>query len=272
MLFSLVAMDMVTTGLNNYIDYKKAKKKSGFGYEEHNAIVKYNLSEKSCLFTLGILSLISIIFGLILFLRTDIIVLLIGILSFGTGVFYTFGPIPISRTPLGELFSGLFQGFGIIFLGIYIHAFDQNFFIFEVANNILKLELNLKELLIIFLYSLPATFTIANIMLANNICDIEEDLFNHRFTLPVIIQKPSALKLFNMIYYLVYVDIIVLVILGIVPKVTLLVLITLLPVQKNLGRFHELQTKKDTFSLAIKNFILINGSVILTVLLGFIIQ
>ena len=63
--------------------------------------------------------------GVWLVFRTDLLVLFLGIICFIIGVFYTYGPIPLSRLPLGEIFSGLTMGFGILFLTVYINAFDQ---------------------------------------------------------------------------------------------------------------------------------------------------
>lgn len=265
MFISLVTMDMVTTGLNNYLDYKKARKKIGFGYEEHNAIVKYNLKESTVIITLLILTLISAFFGILLYLNTDIIVLLIGILSFGIGILYTFGPIPISRTAFGEVFSGFFQGFVIIFLGIYIHTYNQGWVVLELISDTLSIKLNIKEIIYIFLFSLPSTFTIANIMLANNICDIEDDIENKRYTLPIFIGKEKALTLFKYIYFICYLDIIILAILKIAPILVILSLLTFIIVNKNIKTFYDLQTKKDTFPLAIMNFIVINFSFIISI-------
>lgn len=268
MFVSLIAMDMVTTGLNNYLDYKKAKKKSGFGYEEHNAIVKFGLKESTVVATLLILSAISAIFGILLFLKTDIVVLIFGMIAFGVGVLYTFGPVAISRIPLGELVSGFFQGFGIIFIGIYIHTFESGWVLVQLSDSIFKLELNLVVILTVFLYSIPSTLTIANIMLANNICDIEDDLSNKRYTLPIYIGKEASLNLFAGLYYLSYVAIILMTILQVTPLITLVTIVTLIIVQKNIGIFKKQQTKKDTFALAIMNFVLINGGLLVTVGIG----
>lgn len=265
MFISLIAMDMVTTGLNNYIDYKKARKKTGFGYEEHNAIVKYGLKESAVVITLLVISTISIVFGVLLYLQTDIIVLLVGIVSFGVGVVYTFGPVPISRTPFGEIFSGLFQGFGIIFLGIYIHLFDQNMVTFFYINNLLSIDFNMVLIGSIFIFALPSTLTIANIMLANNICDMEDDWINKRYTLPIYIGKELSLQLFALGYYVSYLAIIAMVLLKITPLITLLTLLTIFIVDKNIMHFTSFQRKKDTFQLSIMNFILINGGLLVTI-------
>ena len=108
MLVSLLTVDMATTAVNNYQDYIRAKKKEGYNYEIHNAIVNYNLSDKLVKKTIAILFIIAVFSGILLFLYTDIIVILIGALSFLIGILYTSGPVPISRTPSGEFFSGFF--------------------------------------------------------------------------------------------------------------------------------------------------------------------
>ncbi|KHS59025.1 1,4-dihydroxy-2-naphthoate prenyltransferase, partial [Listeria monocytogenes] len=62
--------------------------------------------------------------GVWLVFRTDLLVLLIGFVCFCIGILYTFGPVPLSRMPLGEIFSGVTMGFGIFFLAVYVNAYD----------------------------------------------------------------------------------------------------------------------------------------------------
>ncbi len=49
------------------------------------------------------------------------------------------------------------------------------------------------EFIVICLVSIPMIVGIANIMLANNICDLEEDIANKRHTLPYYIGKKNAI-------------------------------------------------------------------------------
>lgn len=258
MLISLLAIDMATTAINNYYDYKNANKTEGYNYEKHNAIVSYNLKEGTVKVTILTLLIIATLFGVILVLNTNLIIFILGGISFLVGVFYSFGPLPISRTPLGEIFSGLFMGFLITFISIYIHVFDQNIISLLYGNGIVSIELNFIELIYIFLISVPLISGIANIMLANNICDIEDDLENNRYTLAIYIGKDRSLQLFKILYYLIYLDILILLILKVVPVIFLLTLLTFIPVKKNIDRFLERQSKKETFVLAVKNFVLIN--------------
>ena len=116
MFLSMIIFDMATTAINNYIDYTQAIKKEGYGYEVHNAITSHNLSIKTVRFVIFAMLFISAALGIVLVMNTNRIVLLLGMLCFAIGVLYTFGPLPISRTPLGEIFSGITMGLILTFI------------------------------------------------------------------------------------------------------------------------------------------------------------
>ncbi|NBI06409.1 1,4-dihydroxy-2-naphthoate polyprenyltransferase [Senegalia massiliensis] len=272
MYISLIAFDMATTAINNYIDYKKAIKKHGFGYEVHNAIANFNLKEGTVVFTIFILVLVAVAMGLILFINTNYILLILGIISFGVGILYSFGPVPISRMPLGEIFSGFFMGFIIPFVSIYIHRYNKGLIDMNINLSQLIVKFDFLEVIIIFLISLPAIVGISNIMLANNICDIEDDIENKRYTLPIYIGKEKSLKLFKYLYYIAYINIILSIIFKILPITTILVLFTLIPIKKNIDVFFKEQTKKNTFIFAVKNFVIINSIYILSILPGLLLK
>ncbi|WP_410770495.1 1,4-dihydroxy-2-naphthoate polyprenyltransferase [Fontibacillus sp. BL9] len=257
MLLSLLSFDMATTAINNYYDYKKASKKHGYGYEIHNAIVNYKMNPGAVVAIIVILLAIAIGAGIALFLDTGWLILLLGGLSFAVGILYSFGPIPISRMPLGEIFSGLFMGFVIMFISAYIHVGDRLASL-KIEGGVMMLQVQLVEVVLIFLVSIPAILGIANIMLANNICDLEEDIENKRYTLPVYIGRKHALGLFRILYYAAYADILVLFFLGVNPILLVLALLTLIPVSKNIRAFTEKPTKQFTFALSVQNFVLTN--------------
>lgn len=172
MFISLLSFDMVTTALNNYFDYKRARKKEGYNYEQHNAIVRDKLTEPMVITVILVLLGIAVLFGVLLYLNTNIIVLLVGAISFAVGIVYSFGPLPISRMPLGEVFSGFFMGFVIIFVSAFVHIYDRNIILLTLEGQWLSLRLNAMEVLALFAFAVPAVCGIANIMLANNICEI----------------------------------------------------------------------------------------------------
>ncbi|WP_315077468.1 1,4-dihydroxy-2-naphthoate polyprenyltransferase [uncultured Clostridium sp.] len=263
MFISLIALDMATTAINNYIDNTKEKD----NLANNNLIAKYGVNQSKVLLIIFTLLTIATIAGIMLTFNTNIVVLFLGIISFIVGIFYTFGPIPISRMPLGELFSGFFEGFLLIFLSVYIHIYDTNIISFTYQNNILNVGINVLEILSIFLVSIPSTTGIANIMLANNICDLEEDIQNNRFTLPYYIGKPMALNLFKLLYYIGYADIVVLVALKMLPLASLLILLTFIIVNKNIKLFEDRPIKSENFVLSVKNFVVMNASQVIIIVI-----
>lgn len=263
---SLLCFDMVTTALNNYFDFKRAYKTHGYNYETHNSIVRDDMDEAAVLRVIAALLSVAVLAGLLLVYYTDIVVLGIGMVSFLAGICYSFGPVPISRTPLGEVVSGLFMGFVIVFVSAYVHIQDLGLVALQYRDGLLAIQVQVTEAAAMFLVSLPAVAGIANIMLANNICDIEDDQANRRYTLPIYIGKRKALLLFAGLYYTAFASVLLLAALRLIPWICLLSLLILVRVHKNIRSFYDLQTKKDTFALAVKNFLLLCGSY--TALLG----
>jgi 1,4-dihydroxy-2-naphthoate polyprenyltransferase len=263
MLISLLAFDMATTAINNYIDYKKSIMVGGKKHNKNNVISDSKIKESTAILVIFILLLLAVAFGIILTLKTNLLVLAMGIISFIVGILYTFGPIPISRMPLGEVFSGFFMGFIIVFLSIYVQIYDKNIILFAYNSGRIFLNINIIELIYIFLIAVPVMGGIANIMLANNICDIDEDIINKRFTLPYYLGKVNSLILFKSLYYIGYLDIIFLVIIGVAPFVMLFILLTFVSVNNGIKKFYKKQIKKETFILSVKNFVLMNVSQII---------
>lgn len=268
MFASLLCIDMATTTINNFMDYKRAIKKEGFNYEFHNGIVKYGLSEVEVVaLILGLIS-IGTLLGIVLVYRTDLLVLLVGGVSFAVGILYSYGPLPISRTPLGELFSGIFMGFVIFFLGVYIHVFDLDLVYVVFSKGMLMIKLDVKELAVIGIVSIPLVLGISNIMLANNICDIEDDLVNKRFTLPIYIGKKRAIFVFEVSYALAIFIMLMLSALKIMPSIFFGSLLVGIPILKFTKKFRKVQTKKETFIISVKSFILISLTFVGSLIIG----
>ena len=74
-LFSLLCVDMATTGINNYIDYKRAKRTEGYNYEVHNAIVRDGIEDSKAVVVIFALLLLGAFSGLVLYLLTDWVIL-----------------------------------------------------------------------------------------------------------------------------------------------------------------------------------------------------
>lgn len=268
MFFSMLIFDMTVTALNNYFDYKRAEKKHGYNYEIHNSIVQYRLKISTVRVVIIIMIVVSAALGLLLVYLTNIITLVLGAACFAIGIVYSYGPMPISRTPFGEIFSGLTMGLGIPFITYFINVFDQNVLNISLVSNTFSLSFDLYQIVGICLVSLPAVFGIANIMLANNICDMEDDLQNKRYTLPIVVGKERAIVLLKILFALAYAAIVAAVVLGVLPLYSLLTLLTIIPLTKNIKRFTANPTKKDTFGAIVGSFVMITVSLIITIGLG----
>jgi len=269
---AMLIFDMTTTAINNYMDYKKATDNHDFDYRKtRNVIGQENIPEGVAVATILVMLVLASLLGLWLFYLTDIVILLVGVICFGVGVFYTYGPIPLSRLPLGEFFSGVVMGLGITFLTIYVNIFDSNLFSMDFAGEIWIFQLHFTEFLVIMLISLPLVFTIANVMLANNICDVEEDIRNQRFTLPYYIGNSASVRLFYILALGGYLVTVIAVTAGVFHPIMLATLLTAVPVWKNLAVFKRKQVKSETFVIAIKNLILTNGALVIGLIISIII-
>jgi len=253
---SMFIFDLATTAINNYIDTKTNHQTLQF--KRNHALV-----------ILLLLLATSTVLGIYLVILTDIVVLFLGGICFLSGTLYTFGPIPISRLPLGEIVSGLFYGFFIPFLMLYINMPEGTFltYDFNAISMALYFKLNILPVITAILLSVAPVCTTANIMLANNICDLEKDLTVKRYTLPYYIGD-KAIPLFAWIYYVTYIATVLMVLLNILSPLILLALLTIFIVQKYIRQFSKVQDKETTFLVSIKNYIIIMGTNTLLIFLS----
>lgn len=250
---AMFIFDLTTTAINNYIDTKT-----------NTQILQFN--RKTALIIIYIMFIISAGLGLYLAYCTDIIVLLLGMLCFMCGVLYTYGPIPISRQPLGEIFSGVFYGLLIPFILLYINMPKGTYLDLMFTKESIDISVKwLPAIKVLFLSAAPV-FTTANIMLANNICDVEKDVKVKRFTLPYYLGD-KALLVFAFLYYAIYGAAIVMVVFRLLPPIYLVMIISIIPVTKNIRIFMENQEKSTTFICSIKNYIIIMSADIIALLL-----
>lgn len=266
-LFSLAVLsfDLTTTAINNTMDYKKAL---DMAYkEEDNVIGRHQLDYDQMVQIIFNLLGLSTILSLVLVWRTDWLLLPMGMLCFLIGIFYTFGPMPLSRLPLGEVFSGVTMGFGIFFLANYVQV--PNYFVRSGwLDGFFSLQVNVWPLAEVALISLPLVALIANIMLANNICDYEQDLRNDRYTLVHYLTPTWSVRLYQILSALPWVSLLLAVLLGLLPWWSL-VICSAMPLHlKSIKRFSSKQVKRETFIESIKSFVLWSGLYVLVLLLA----
>ncbi|MGT2828360.1 1,4-dihydroxy-2-naphthoate polyprenyltransferase [Streptococcus hillyeri] len=270
LLFILAAItfDMCTTAINNTMDYKKALDTD---YKEQENVIGANkLNFQQMVHIIFALLGFSVLISLILVWRTDIILLPIGILCFLIGIFYTFGPMPLSRLPLGELFSGVTMGFGIFFLAIFIQKPDLLVSSLLTASAY-QINLAWLEIIQIAVLSLPLICLIANIMLANNLCDYEQDIKNGRYTLVHYIGKARGVTLYTVLNLMPWMLWVIYPLAGLLPKWTWLGLVLVIINVTFLKAFRKEQVKRLTFINAIKSFVLFSGLYLISLVIATII-
>ncbi|HEM3428773.1 TPA: 1,4-dihydroxy-2-naphthoate polyprenyltransferase [Streptococcus suis] len=252
-IIAVLSFDMCTTAINNSMDYHKAKDETY--RQESNVIGKFSLDFRQMIGIVLALLIFSLLVSLLLVWRTSWFLLPMGALCFLIGIFYTFGPIPLSRMPLGEVFSGVTMGFGIFFLAVFIQD-PAGLLTSQVSGQWMTLQFSWTKIIDIIVMSLPLVTLIANIMLANNTCDLEEDIRNHRYTLVYYIGKKNALKLYFVLASLPWLLWIIYCLTGFLPIWALIGLIGVWPAYKSLETFLKKQVKRETFIEAVKSFVL----------------
>lgn len=165
-----------------------------------------------------ILMIVPIIIGLYLSATITWWYIPAGIICILISFLYSGGPKPISRTPFGEISSGIAMGFAIVLITGYAWT---------------------RELSLAFLIpALPATLLVGSIMLTNNIRDIRNDEKHGRRTLPIILGRDRAISLMSIAYIFNFIWIGAWIYLKVLPIPALLTLIAIIPAFKTIKTFY----------------------------------
>ena len=268
----MVVFDMATTAINNFMDFKKAKSQK-YKYEE-NIIGSSGIAPSLVRNMIFAMITFAAAVGIFLTIQTGWLFLVMGGVCCFIGIFYTFGPIPLSRMPLGEVFSGFTMGLGIFAMTIYLNVLNDPPFYLQLdwVKGTFTLIGSLWSVLAIIWASLPMVFTIANIMLANNLRDLDTDIENHRYTLVYYIGREHGVILFQGLMLACYAVILVGMVFGIYQWPILLTFVSLLQVWKNLKLFKVELPHPKSFGYSIKNLIAFNGCYLLGLLVTIIVE
>ena len=236
---SMLLFNMAVDILDNYMDYHHATDVHDYK-EETNIIGREQLSLSLVRNMMLGLIIVSALIGVYLASQTSWVILWLGMFSYFIGICYSAGPKPLSSMPVGEITSGVTMGVVIPLICVYLNLFDIVAFDWAFIGKVTVL-------------SLPTALAISNLMLANNTCDLDEDVLNNRHTLVYYIGKNRAVSLFKLLVVLSFVFATLGVIFKIVP-ITLLAIWLIFPkIWKNTLIYSKEQIKTKTFPLAIKN-------------------
>lgn len=164
-----VLMQSSVNALNDYADYIKGTDTLDNSPDASDAVIVYGLRPKTAR-NLGLAFLaLSMLTGVYVIFRCDLVPLYIWLLGAAVVGTYSFGRLPISYLPLGELISGLVMGGLLPLVGVYMQTGILDGWVFP--------------------RSLPVILGISMIMFSNNGCDIERDRIAHRHTLPCLLGR-----------------------------------------------------------------------------------
>ncbi len=142
----------------------------------------------------------------------------VGMLCILTSILYSGGPKPISRTPFGELASGLAMGFAIVGITLFAWNHDVHWTYLIPA--------------------VPSTILIGAIMMTNNLRDFTNDANHGRRTLVILLGRERGLQLLRGLFLISSLWIVAWTISGIMPWISLLALLSLLPAMKVIHIFN----------------------------------
>ncbi len=188
MLLACLLIQAATNMFNEYYDFKK-------GLDDHTsvgiggAIVRNGMSPKQVMNLAIAFYIIAALLGIFLAIQSSFWIIPVGIVCMAIGYLYTGGPIPISWTPFGELFSGLFMGMIIILLSFFIQTGNvQGYAVW---------------------LSIPIVITIGLINMGNNIRDRVKDKASGRKTLPILLGKRASVIFMAIMYAIAYIIVII---------------------------------------------------------------
>jgi 1,4-dihydroxy-2-naphthoate octaprenyltransferase len=179
LLGAAVLLQASVNTINDYYDFVKGVDLKENSDEPDDAVLLYNNINPKRVLLLGVIYMgAAALLGLYPVYRGGVLTLLLGAVGCLVVVAYSAGKRPISYLPLGELVSG-----GV--LGGLLTAAAFSAFTGRVDPRVFPL-------------SAPLIIGIGLIMMTNNTCDIERDRRSGRRTLPALLGRERARRLYRL--------------------------------------------------------------------------
>ncbi|MGG0789517.1 1,4-dihydroxy-2-naphthoate polyprenyltransferase [Peribacillus simplex] len=211
MMIASILIQAATNLFNEYYDFKRGldtEESVGIG----GGIVRHGMTPKLIMnLALGMYA-IALIIGIYICAASSWWLAAVGLVCMLVGYLYTGGPLPISYTPFGELFSGLFMGFLIILIAFFIQTGD-------VSSTAI-------------LIAIPSGILVGLINLSNNLRDHDGDKAHGRKTMPVVMGRKNALTFMAIMFAFSYLWLVGLVLTG---SVTAWIFLAFLSIPKALA-------------------------------------
>ncbi|WP_285768975.1 1,4-dihydroxy-2-naphthoate polyprenyltransferase [Peribacillus sp. SI8-4] len=206
MMIASILIQAATNLFNEYYDFKRGldtEESVGIG----GGIVRHGMTPKLIMtLALGMYA-IALLLGIYICASSSWWLAAVGLVCMLVGYLYTGGPLPISYTPFGELFSGLFMGFLIILIAFFI----QTGYVSSTA----------------ILIAIPSGVLVGLINLSNNLRDHDGDKAHGRKTMPVVMGRKHALTFMAIMFAFSYLWLVGLVVTGTVTAWILLAFLSI---------------------------------------------
>lgn len=175
-----ILMQSAVNTFNDYFDFVKGTDTAADNVEVSDAVLVYeHINPASALrLAMAFLALAALL-AVPAIVHAGWAPLLVGIVGAVCVLTYSGGIVPISYLPIGEFVSGFVMG-GFIPLGIVATACSAFDFTVLIA-------------------AMPLIIGIGLIMMTNNTCDIEKDRAAHRWTLPALLGRKKARRLYRVL-------------------------------------------------------------------------
>ena len=202
MMIATLLIQAATNMFNEYYDHR-----SGLDNEHSvgigGAIVRDGVAPQKVLSIAFGLYGIALLIGIYICMSTSWWLAAVGLICMAVGYLYNGGPYPISYTPFGEIFAGLFMGMFIILISFYIQTGYVS--------------------LISVIISAPIAILVGAILLSNSIRDIDEDTEAGRKTLAILLGRKKAIQFLASMFLVAYAWVFILILIGILSPWSLLI-------------------------------------------------
>ena len=226
----LIFLAVVTAQIvaNLWNEYKDFKSGLDAGQKVGNAgsITRGAITPELIVIMIKVLMVVPIIIGAYLSATITWYYVPAGFICILISFLYSGGPKPISRTPFGEISSGIAMGLAIVLITGYAWTRELS--------------------LALLIPAIPSTLLVGSIMLTNNIRDIRNDESHGRRTLPIVLGRERALSLMSIMYIFNFIWIVAWIIVGHMTWFSLLAFFAMPLAFKTV---HTLSTKTDEFQL-----------------------
>lgn len=177
-----VLMQAAVNTFNDYYDYVKGADSADDNVDPSDAVLVYNNVDPRAALALAVGFLVAAfaLGGYVIWVA-GWIPLAIGVVGAVFVVLYSAGKTPVSYLPIGELVSGTVMG-GLIPLACY-----------QALSGVFDLRA--------LLWAVPTILGVGLIMFTNNACDIEKDAESGRRTMPVLLGRARARRLYHGVVY-----------------------------------------------------------------------